>query len=406
MHLMDTLWQQHYLSVVDMFLQTGVTDIYVDNVPNAKLDWGGTRPKGGGSSWMDGFRMLLDTVINLGESVNPDIHFYQEGKVETELGLMDGLYASNWELAIFNPDYVKGGGNPVPLIAAVYGDYIGFNAGSLFLFGDTLTNVAKWRLVQGYSFLYANSLGIFVDSILSNGTITTEQLEAYVMVRDLLGLERNIFKWKNFGRYMRPPSIVSDSVNINFPITATQFVVRTVPAVYTAAFTLNNEAAFLFMNHTDIAQNITVNIDLQQYTTYNNRWLATPDSFYFMDNVGTGINESLTLPPRSALSWIIMDSVYTAIKPSDIRSPYELKVYPNVSNSKVHISFLVPETDHITLQLLDVMGRKISTIVDEQFLANRYSIEFDIHDLTQGIYLIQLESIHTTQTRKILKVNE
>jgi len=239
-----------------------------------------------------------------------------------------------------------------------------------------------------------------------DGSITPEELDAFVMVKDLLSLEKQIFKWKNFGRYRRPPPIVTDSVTIDFPINDTQFGVRTVPAVYSAAFTLNNEVAFLFVNHTDVNQNITVNIDLLQYTTYSDRWLATPDTFYFLSTVGNNISESLTLSPRSAMSWVILDSIPTGIAPSNIQSVYELKVSPNISNSKVVISFHIPKTEHINLQMFDVMGREISTIVDEQLLAKYYSIDFDIQDLTPGIYFIKLDATHSNQTRKILKVNQ
>lgn len=55
--------------------------------------------------------------------------------------------------------------------------------------------------------------------------------------------------------------------------------------------------------------------------------------------------------------------------------------YPNPFNSSTTIEYGLPEPGHVKIEIYDLLGRKVETIVDEQKQAGTHSITFDASDL-------------------------
>jgi ABC-type microcin C transport system permease subunit YejE len=51
--------------------------------------------------------------------------------------------------------------------------------------------------------------------------------------------------------------------------------------------------------------------------------------------------------------------------------------YPNPFNPSTTISFLPPQRSHVTLNVLDVLGREVTTMVDGELIAGEHSVVFD-----------------------------
>lgn len=66
--------------------------------------------------------------------------------------------------------------------------------------------------------------------------------------------------------------------------------------------------------------------------------------------------------------------------------------YPNPSNPKSRIDYQIPLNGMVSLKVYDVIGREVTTIVNEYKEAGYYTAEFDGTNLASGVYFYKLES--------------
>ncbi|MDP2038315.1 MAG: T9SS type A sorting domain-containing protein, partial [Ignavibacteria bacterium] len=86
--------------------------------------------------------------------------------------------------------------------------------------------------------------------------------------------------------------------------------------------------------------------------------------------------------------------------------------YPNPFNPKTTISFEVPTAEahygaslqKISLEVHDLLGRKVATLVDETEQPGNYSVKFDGSNLASGMYFYSLITPNNTITKKMILV--
>jgi len=76
--------------------------------------------------------------------------------------------------------------------------------------------------------------------------------------------------------------------------------------------------------------------------------------------------------------------------------------YPNPFNPTTKITFALPKSGLVTLKVYDVLGREVSTLVNEVKNAGTYTVEFDASGLSSGIYFYKLESNGFTAVKKMM----
>ncbi len=72
--------------------------------------------------------------------------------------------------------------------------------------------------------------------------------------------------------------------------------------------------------------------------------------------------------------------------------------YPNPFNNTTVISYKLPEEAFVQLKVFDILGKEITTIVEEQKSAGEHHQFFDAYNLSSGVYIYQLNA--TTNTGK------
>ncbi len=76
--------------------------------------------------------------------------------------------------------------------------------------------------------------------------------------------------------------------------------------------------------------------------------------------------------------------------------------YPNPFNPTTSIAFGLPESGTVRLEVFDVLGRKVSTLLNgENKIAGRHSVTFDARNLSSGMYIYRLQSGNTVITKKL-----
>lgn len=76
--------------------------------------------------------------------------------------------------------------------------------------------------------------------------------------------------------------------------------------------------------------------------------------------------------------------------------------YPNPFNARTLIPYGLPATNRVRLELYNLLGQKIQTLVDETKPAGYYYIELNGGDLPSGIYFCHFEADQFTATNKLL----
>jgi pullulanase/glycogen debranching enzyme len=76
--------------------------------------------------------------------------------------------------------------------------------------------------------------------------------------------------------------------------------------------------------------------------------------------------------------------------------------YPNPFNPSTVISYQLPVTSNITLKVYDILGREITTLVNEQKPAGKYELKFDGSELASGVYFFSLKTGNYAETKKML----
>ena len=85
--------------------------------------------------------------------------------------------------------------------------------------------------------------------------------------------------------------------------------------------------------------------------------------------------------------------------------PFEYKLYnnyPNPFNHTTIIRYTIPESSEVTLTIYDLLGREITTLVNEIQTRGKHSVIWNGQGLPSGIYICHLQAGDFTQTRKLV----
>jgi hypothetical protein len=75
--------------------------------------------------------------------------------------------------------------------------------------------------------------------------------------------------------------------------------------------------------------------------------------------------------------------------------------YPNPFNPSTTIEFTLPRRQHVSLEVFNVLGQRVTTLVDGVLGTGRHRIPFDGSDYSSGIYLYRLKTTDYTRSRKM-----
>jgi hypothetical protein len=64
----------------------------------------------------------------------------------------------------------------------------------------------------------------------------------------------------------------------------------------------------------------------------------------------------------------------------------------------------VPQNGLVVLKVFDVLGREVSTIINKDFKAGSYTVDYNASVLPSGVYFYKLTSGDFTETKKMVLV--
>jgi len=118
------------------------------------------------------------------------------------------------------------------------------------------------------------------------------------------------------------------------------------------------------------------------------------------------VNRILTLPPGVGGQFeVTFNTLVTGISSSPIVTldNYQLdQNFPNPFNPVTTIRYNIPERGFTILKVYDLLGREISTLVNEDKSSGTYEVKFDASSLPSGIYFYNLQAGKFNKTKKMM----
>lgn len=145
----------------------------------------------------------------------------------------------------------------------------------------------------------------------------------------------------------------------------------------TAALRVTEEQSFSqFGAHVSISDDVL--LISSPYDDRND--LTNSGSVYFYDTTLLSNERDTELPTRLELS----------------------QNYPNPFNPSTTIQFTLPQSSNVSLEVFDMLGRKVATLIDtEQKPAGNYTISFNADHLATGVYMYRLKAGEQIKTQKM-----
>ena len=79
----------------------------------------------------------------------------------------------------------------------------------------------------------------------------------------------------------------------------------------------------------------------------------------------------------------------------EVTSPEDfvlLQNYPNPFNPSTKIGFSIPQTSNVSIDIYNVVGERVATVVNQTLEAGYHSVDFDASSLSSGTYIYQLKA--------------
>lgn len=112
-------------------------------------------------------------------------------------------------------------------------------------------------------------------------------------------------------------------------------------------------------------------------------------------------NDKIYLSGYNNGVYILRNDLLTGIENKNSVSKSQLKNYPNPFHTSTTISFSMVKEGFVTIEVFNINGQKVTTLLNEHKRAGTYKLQFDARDLPKGIYLYSLNIDGNKTTRKL-----
>jgi hypothetical protein len=107
-------------------------------------------------------------------------------------------------------------------------------------------------------------------------------------------------------------------------------------------------------------------------------------------------------PAKNVAVWSDNTSSVKNKSRSDPNQFYLSQNYPNPFNPTTNFGFRISDFGFVSLKVIDLLGREVATLVNEEKPAGTYEITWNAVNIPSGVYFYQLKSGSYTATKKLL----
>ncbi len=121
----------------------------------------------------------------------------------------------------------------------------------------------------------------------------------------------------------------------------------------------------------------------------------------------SGAKDSVSITMNSPITETANFSKVSSVKGFDnsvVKTYAILQNFPNPFNPTTTINYEVPKTSLVIIKLYNILGKEVTTLVNEEKPQGRYSVQFsaDTYHLTSGIYFYRMQAGDFVATKKLV----
>ena len=83
-------------------------------------------------------------------------------------------------------------------------------------------------------------------------------------------------------------------------------------------------------------------------------------------------------------------------------SKLNIQNYPNPFNPETNIVFDISTGSNVLLEIYNVKGQKVTTLVNGPFEAGSHKVTWNAKDQSSGIYLLRFNTTEKSETKKLI----
>ena len=121
-------------------------------------------------------------------------------------------------------------------------------------------------------------------------------------------------------------------------------------------------------------------------------------------NDSGGVASSANYISRVGVWYQFVDVITSVAQSESDVIPKEFRLdqnYPNPFNPATTIQFALPRESQVKLKLFDILGREVTTLVDEELEPGEYKVVFEAKGLTSGVYFYRIIIEGFVRTKKL-----
>ena len=271
-------------------------------------------------------------------------------------------------------------------------------------------------------FPYLDSLFLHFDGTDGYEYFQTGNLEGFLISLDSLQLDPNFsflelfnsFKnWYSLYRFSAAINDVYELITVDTTLTVFSLPINVLFEYTGERFPdeiITNQMGSFNCKKFLISWNISADlfgwVDL--VTTNDTIWIDPVSEFWMVqEHVPTN---HIILPPLFNIDPITIAGLFTGdviiVSAEDeefVPNEFTLKQnYPNPFNPSTKIEFSIQDFGFVSLNVYDVIGNEVATLVNEEKPAGVYNIEWNASGFTSGVYFYQLSTEGFVETKKMI----
>lgn len=103
--------------------------------------------------------------------------------------------------------------------------------------------------------------------------------------------------------------------------------------------------------------------------------------------------------------WYAVDFIISDIMDEDIELPKKFELlqnYPNPFNPVTTIRFALPEAEQVKLEVYSLLGRRVTTLLNEYKNPGIYEVRFNASSLATGFYVYRIQAGRFGSVKKMM----